>query len=233
MKYLPTYPPLGALILTVLLLSLGGCASISVKPGTSTATSRMPDKVFVENFDVAHGSWKVDRTGAELQTFKNNLQAMMATAIKVDLTTRLVPAEPVPADFAMTPQNAWVIRGEFTRVEQGSRLLRGAIGFGAGATKLETHIYVYNLAQDPTTPFLDFFTTGGSNAEPGAVTALSTDPLTIAVEAVAGGAGNIAHGLTEDTKRTARENTAELSDYMYKSGWISKDKWIPPKQYTP
>ncbi len=46
----------------------------------------------------------------------------------------------------------------------------------------------------------------------------------------AGGAGGIAHGLTEDTARTAREITAELSDYMYRSGWISKDKWIEPKK---
>ena len=30
-------------------------------------------------------------------------------------------------------------------------------------------------------------------------------------------------------KRTAREITAELSDYIYKRGWISEDKWIEPK----
>jgi hypothetical protein len=47
---------------------------------------------------------------------------------------------------------------------------------------------------------------------------------------VASGAGGIAHGLTEDTARTAREITAELSDYMYRNGWISKDKWIAPKK---
>ncbi|MEI9998479.1 MAG: hypothetical protein WDO13_04610 [Verrucomicrobiota bacterium] len=44
-----------------------------------------------------------------------------------------------------------------------------------------------------------------------------------------GGAGGIAHGLTEDTSRTSREITAELSDYMYHQGWIPEDKWIKPK----
>jgi hypothetical protein len=39
-------------------------------------------------------------------------------------------------------------------------------------------------------------------------------------------------GLTEDTAQTAREITAELSDYMYRSGWISKDKWIEPKKVS-
>jgi hypothetical protein len=47
------------------------------------------------------------------------------------------------------------------------------------------------------------------------------------------GAGNIAHGVTEDSKRTAREITAVLSDYMFRHGWIDADKWIHPKQYTP
>ena len=60
---------------------------------------------------------------------------------------------------------------------------------------------------------------------------LATDPLTLVIEA-AGGAGNVAHGVSEDTARTAREITAELSDYMYQHGWIMEDEWIKPKIYT-
>ena len=70
----------------------------------------------------------------------------------------------------------WLIRGEFTRVNQGSRLLRSTIGFGAGGTKVETNVYVYDLSKSSTTPFLTFSTSGGSNAEPGAITGLATDP---------------------------------------------------------
>jgi len=117
------------------------------------------------------------------------------------------------------------VRGEFVKVQQGSRLLRSAVGFGAGGTKLETRVEVYDLAQNSTTPFLTFSTTGGSGAEPGAILAVSADPLQIAI----GGVTGAAHGLSEDTKRTAREITAEFSDYMYKRGWISEDQWIKPK----
>jgi hypothetical protein len=123
-----------------------------------------------------------------------------------------------------------VIRGKFVRVNQGSRFLRSAIGFGAGGTKLETMVEVYDLSDLSHRPFLTFSTTGGSNAEPGAITGIATDPLTLGVGVVTGGAGGLAHGLTEDTKRTAREITAELSDYMYRSGWIPEDNWIKPKQ---
>jgi hypothetical protein len=212
-----------------LILALTSCASISVDKTAEQATPRMPQKIYVAGFDVANGNFKVDREGFELAEFKQNLCAMMQTASVTDLSQRLIPAVPTTKDQVFQPENAWLIRGEFTKVNQGSRLLRGAIGFGAGGTKVETNIYVYDLNQNSNTPFLTFSTTGGSNAEPGAVTGGATDPVVAAIGVAASGAGNVAHGLSEDTARTAREITAELSDYMYRSGWISKDKWIEPK----
>lgn len=215
-----------------LILALTSCASVSVQKDAEQATPKMPRLVYVAVFDTSRGKFKVDREGSELVEFKQSLQAMMQTGLVTDLSKRLIFAVPTNKDHGFQPENAWLIRGEFTRVNQGSRLLRGAIGFGAGATKVETTVYVYDLNQKTNTPFLTFSTTGGSNAEPGAVTAVGTDPLELAIQVVAGGAGNIAHGLTEDTARTTREITAELSDYMYRSGWIPKDKWIPPKNLS-
>jgi len=215
-----------------LIMALASCASISVQKAAEQATPQMPLKIYVADFDIANGNFKVDREGTELTEFKENLRAMMQTASVTDLSHRLVPALPTTKEQGFQPENAWLIRGEFTKVNQGSRLLRGAIGFGAGGTKMETNIYVYDLNQSTNTPFLTFSTTGGSNAEPGAVTGAATDPVVLAIGVVASGAGGVAHGLTEDTARTAREITAELSDYMYRSGWISKDKWIEPKKLT-
>jgi hypothetical protein len=216
----------------VVAATLTGCASISVKPGTDEVTKKPPQKVYVEPFDAATGDFKVDRDGAELAVFKSDLQKMMATGISYDLTKRLIPAANAEPKAHYKAANVWVIRGQFVRVEQGSRLLRGAIGFGLGATKLVCDVQVYDLTNGPSLPFLTFTTTGGSNAEPGAITAIATDPLTIAIEAVTGGAGNVAHGLTEDSARTAREITAELSNYMYHRGWITEDKRVTPKLYS-
>jgi hypothetical protein len=226
-RYLPTLALLAASVL------LAGCASISVKPGSQTATKQMPDKVYVTPFSTAHGEFNVDREGAELKKFKSDLQDMMMSGIATDLTKRLIPAGITLQKHWTVPENAWVIRGHFVKVNQGSRLLRGAIGFGLGGTKLETVVEVYDLSTLSDKPFLTFSTTGGSNAEPGAVTGFATDPLTLVVEAAAGGAGGVAHGVSEDTARTAREITAELSNYMYVQGWIPKDRWIKPKKYEP
>jgi hypothetical protein len=209
-----------------LTLALVSCASVSVEDGTEHATRKMPDMVYVLDFSTAHGDWEVDRTGADLADFKKNLQLMLKTAMVADLTDRLAPAVPGTKSDGARNQNAWLVRGEFTTVDQGSRLLRSAIGFGAGQTKVETRVQVYDLAQNPGVPFLTFSTTGGSGSEPGAILAFTTDPLEIAI----GGVSGAAHGLSEDTKRTAREITAEFSDYMYKRGWISEDQWIKPKR---
>jgi hypothetical protein len=216
----------------ILILALASCASVSVQKTAEQATPQMPQKIYVADFDIANGQFKVDREGADLVDFKRNLRTMMQTASVTDLSHRLIPAMATTKEQGFRPENAWLIRGEFTKVNQGSRLLRGAIGFGAGGTKVETNVYVYNLNQNTDIPFLTFSTTGGSNAEPGAVTGGATDPVVAAIGVGASGAGGIAHGLTEDTARTAREITAELSDYMYRSGWISKDKWIEPKKVS-
>src|ERR1039458_7157855 len=215
-----------------LILALVSCASISVQKTAGQATPQMPQKIYVADFDIANGNFKVDREGAELVEFKQNLRVMMQKGMVTDLSQRLIPAVPTDKAQGFQPENAWLIRGEFTKVNQGSRLLRRTSSFRAGGTKVETNVYVYDLNQSTDTPFLTFSTTGGSNAEPGAVTGGAADPVVAAVGMAASGAGNFAHGLTEDTARTAREITAELSDYMYRSGWISKDKWIEPKKVS-
>jgi hypothetical protein len=221
----------GMSVFIVVALALAGCASISVEPGTAYATPQKPQKVYVAAFSTDKAEFNVDRDGAELADFKKDLQAMMTRGITVDLSKRLIPAEAFANDPFLQRQKAWLIRGEFVRVNQGSRLLRGTLGFGAGATKLETQVQVYDLSTGARTPFLTFATTGGSNAEPGVLPSLATDPLSLVIDA-AGGAGNVAHGVTEDTARTAREITAELSDYMYRSRWIPEDRWIQPKAYS-
>jgi hypothetical protein len=207
-----------------LALALAACASVSVEEGTERSTLTMPDVIYVADFSTG-GNFDVDRTGAELATFKKNLQAMLKAGMVADLTDKLVPAAAVRKSDWTTRKAAWIVCGQFTKVEQGSRLLRGVVGFGAGGTKLETNVQVYDLASGTDTPIMAFSTTGGSGAEPGAVLALSTDPLTLAV----GGAGNIAHGLSEDAARTARVITAQLSTYMHDRRWITDERWIQPK----
>jgi hypothetical protein len=225
--------PLGFLVAATLLLFVAGCASISVQGGTETGVTIMPKKIYVADFSTASGKFKVDREDAELVEFKTGLQKILQAAQVADLNNRLLPAESARAHLDDHPQAAWLVTGEFTRVNQGSRFLRATIGLGLGGTKMETRVAVYDLSRPGQPAFLNFTTTGGSNAEPGAITATTTDPLDLAIEVAIGGASGFFHGVTEDTKRTAREITAELSDVMYRNHWIPESAWIKPKAYTP
>jgi hypothetical protein len=211
-------------MLVGLAVALAGCASVSVKNldagGTSFPPAIKPNVIYVLPFDTGYGEFKVDREGAELADFKQNLQQMMSAALTAEIPEHLVPAQAV--NFIPGQSNAWVVCGRFIRVNQGSRLLRSTVGFGAGGTKMETQVFVYNLADNATAPFLTFQTTGGSGASPGMI---SAGPVGAAVGAV----GGAAKGVTEDTERTSRAITAALSDYMYKNGWISKDQRLTPK----
>jgi len=189
----------------------------------------MPDKILVARFGTEHGKFRVDREGKELAGFKENLQILTQTSLVADLNRRLVFAAPTNKARGFPRDNTWLVRGDFIKVNQGSRFLRAAIGFGAGGTKMETRVRVYDLGHDAKTPFLTFSTTGGSGAEPGAIIAVATDPLEIAIQVVLSSIGGIAHGITEDAKRTDRIITAVLSDYMYRRHWIPKEKWIKPK----
>jgi hypothetical protein len=208
----------------LVVLALTGCASISVDDARESVRQNKPSLVYVMNFTTAHADVEVDRTGDDLAGFKRNLQLMLRTGLIKEIGDKLVPAVAETQLGNHREPNAWLVRGEFITVKQGSRLLRSAIGFGAGGTKLETRVQVFD-AQNPGAPFLTFSTTGGSNSEPGAILALTTDPLQLAI----GGVSGAAHGLSEDAARTAREITAELSDYMYARGWISPGQRLTPK----
>lgn len=203
---------------------LAGCASVSVKNldagGASFPPAMKPDVIYVLPFDTGYGEFNVDRQGADLADFKQNLQQMLSAALTAEIPEHLVPAQAI--NSLPRPSNAWVVCGRFIRVNQGSRLLRSTVGFGAGGTKMETQVFVYNLADNATAPFLTFQTTGGSGASPGMI---SAGPVGAAVGAV----GGAAKGVSDDTARTSRAITAALSDYMYKQGWISKEQRLTPK----
>jgi hypothetical protein len=220
-------------LFATIVFTLAGCASISVKQGTETEVTQPPEKIYVALFSTAKGEFNVDRDGAELTTFKKELAKALQAGQVADLNARLIASDAAPRHAGARPRRAWLVTGEFVRVNQGSRALRAVFGFGLGGTKMETKVRVYDLSQPDHGAFLTFETTGGSNAEPGAVTAFATDPLTLAVQIALGGASGFSHGITEDTKRTAREITAVLSDVMYRRHWIPKSEWIKPKDYTP
>ncbi len=208
---------------------LAGCASVSVTDVTDAggAPKAVPRNIYVEEFATPDDAMKVDRTGADLQTFTQKLRTLLASETVIRLCKHVAPAQ-ILLPHSPIPHEGWVIRGRFVRVNQGSRALRAIIGFGAGGTKMETEVEVYDLSRPSSKPFLKFSTTGGSNAEPGGI--FNLDPVTLPEGVLLGAATTLGHGVSEDTTRTAREITAALSEYAVDQGMLPPQNALQTKK---
>ncbi len=198
-------------------IALAGCASVSVKDvqkNTTTEPKTKPETLYVMDFSTESAEFNVDREGKELETFKTDLTAMLSDLLVERLGKAVAPAQRILGNKTSF-KKGWLVTGRFIRVNQGSRALRMTLGLGAGGTKMETEVLVYDLSISRTKPFMRFVTTGGSNAEPGILT--SPGPISAGLAVIK----HTVRGLSEDANRTSRETTAALSEYMAERGFIS------------
>lgn len=182
-------------ILLGLLLAMSSCASVKVVENSvqASGTFSKPTQLYVQSFSTESGEWNVDREGSELTQFKQKTAADLRQMM-IERFPAIAPTAEAPTTL---PASGLLIDGEFTRVNQGSRALRMGIGFGAGGTKMETTVRLYDLSRSQTEPIATFQTTGGSNAQPGF---LGGGPISGSIQA-----GANSPGLTTDLERTSRE----------------------------
>jgi hypothetical protein len=55
---------------------------------------------------------------------------------------------------AFTPSAGLLVGGEFLEVDEGNRMRRAMVGFGAGSEEVKVQVEVYDLAKDANSPFL-------------------------------------------------------------------------------
>ncbi len=126
------------------------------------------------------------------------------------------------------PNNAILIDGQFINVEEGSRTGRLVIGLGVGASKLDAHIDVYQIANGSMKKVLDFNTHADSGKMPGAAWTMGpgiaiTGTLTAASALAAAGTGalkNHQSSIGAQAESTAKQISAYMSEYMVAEGWI-------------
>ena len=211
-----------------LLLLGSGCSSISVKPVTAKSSSAAPQRIIISDFTYIDdtGRVRVDREGSDLRAFKHDLTAKMRADLAREMVRFGLPVQTTRAGKIPPGPPGWLVTGEFTRINQGSRALRVVVGLGAGGTKMNTRVRVLSTSGRTICAFR---TTGGSNADSGIIT--SYGPLTVAT---AGGAlinviGSSAHGVTEDARRTSKMIADYISQQLARSGAIPADKAREPK----
>lgn len=217
-------------------LFLASCASVSVEKMRHTIPPQegpkiAPAEVLIRPFEVSNEALRVDRDSAELEKFKQELRDRLAQQMAERIKKHVANARVIADGDALPQGNFWLVTGEFQRVNQGSRFLRSVVGFGTGGTKMDTVVRVYDLSQIEPREFLTFETTGGSNVSQGVLGVL-TFPVggPMAFMSLANAVDGVRSGVTFDTKRTAREIAAVLSDYLQKRRALVGKKAIKPKR---
>ena len=193
---------------------LCSCASVSVKKASYLSrfpAKAVPQKILVKPFAFYDPALNVDRSGEKLTEFKYEFSEQFTQDLLPRLTGYVAPARAIASTAPLPHGNIWLITGRFDRVNQGSWLLRTFVGFGLGASKLETSVMVTDLSGPTLRPFVMIQTTGGTNITPP-------------------GFGLLRSGLTFDSIRTAREVTAALSEYLYQQGVFPYRAAIAPKR---
>lgn len=219
------------------MLFLGGCASVSIKDPIygDTSPKKLPERIYVRKFTAPSGNFHVSRKGKDLNKLVEKERLSLANDLIIRLTKHIAPAVPL-GDHEQPPiGNFWLVTGKFGLVNEGNLILRAALGFGLGKTKMDTYAEITDLSRKQKIPFLTLSTTGGSGIAPGAATAFVpiTGPFVLSNSLVnAGGSitGSLGTGISIDSRRSAREIVATLSEYSVNHRLIEKKQGLHPKR---
>lgn len=222
--------PCAAIIAILASAFLSGCASVSItkiKPSNPQAFG-LPQRILIQQFTADDSVLKVSREGAALQELKSKMASQLADDLKKSLSENVLPAEVLASGVKPPRSNAWLVTGSFLKVNQGSRALRSVVGFGAGGTRIETSVVVYALKSAKPTEVLRFRTYGGSNQEPGPGIVMGAVPMNFE------GPFSLLYGptmtgLSFDIRRTAKEISAEIQDFLRSNGLKTKNPTLKVK----
>jgi hypothetical protein len=241
---------IGTLILLAAVTVLAGCAGASITPGSGSpqvssvpvTQAARPAEIVVSDFTFAPSA--VHEGTAPLQRLsrafssqsqnqdKSEIGSETAKAISEELTKKLqalgftVVRQPAGTPIA---DNALVIDGQFTSIDEGNRLRRLVIGFGAGASKLDTDVQVARVSSGERQQVLNFKTEANSGRMPGAAVTMGAGAAAQGGATVAMGAANAGiagvkgyRGMVSRlAEQTADQISGYLAQYFEQQGWIT------------
>ncbi len=214
---------------------LPGCASVSVQdPNVRNAEEphAPPRTIYVMDFDTKDAPFRVNEGPVKTDAIKARTAADLSNTVVKRLDKFVAPAMRVPAG-SLKKTGGWLVTGRFDKVNSGSATLRILLGAGAGGSKMNTTVCVYDLSKHDRKPFLTFTTTGGSGAVPGLITIPLGGPVALPIliyDVASKIYGEENHGVRDDEARTARMITAALSEYMAHRGFPLSGKPLKAKR---
>jgi hypothetical protein len=233
--------------IVVLAALLSGCAKATVEPqqtASSVGATERPGKIVVYDFDVSSANVtenqgplqrayrSVAKTDEQMDTDRLALGHEAAHHLSEDLVKRLqalgFEVENLPPG-APPGDNTLLIQGQFLNADEGNRARRMIVGFGAGASRLDTLVIVSRAAPEGTpAELLRFKTYSDSGKMPGAALTMGAGA---AGQGAAAGmtalstAGKVYNSMLSTlADKTSKQITAYLSQYFASEGWIPADQ---------
>lgn len=153
----------------------------------------------------------------------------LCVQVAADLTQKGFPAACQPRGTSVM-DNTLIVDGFFKDINEGNRLRRMAIGFGVGASTLDTNVDVYQRADYITHEVLQFDTTADSGKMPGLAVTGAPGLAVGGTAAVASTAANVAVGgvkaYTSSTGALVSDTAKQIVDQV--AQFYSEHGWVPP-----
>lgn len=238
---LGSYALRGIAVAGLALAGLAGCARTSVENVNVKALGLpRPQLIIVHDFGVSPSAVALDTAiGSRiLDAVKGNPEAdehlkigqevarVVTNNLVVEITKLGIPAvEAAKATPVAGPSLS--IEGQFVTVDQGNRLRRAVVGFGAGASEVRTLVQVFETTNDGRRLVEDFYATVKSSRKPGfgpmagAGAAAGRAATSVAVSAGVGLATAHSQTVEGDAKNTADEIAKVLKKFFAEQGWIA------------
>jgi hypothetical protein len=219
----------------VLVTSLA-CASAGVdsvqKFGADTTLPR-PPILLVYDFAVsptdalvdAYGSQFAPATTSQEETRARKLAATLSRQIVDRLKKRGINARQAN-DTESPPRDAIVLRGQFVSIEEGSRVKRMVIGFGAGATKMQVNLQAYQVDDWGLRRLVQAEGSARGDRMPGMATGIgvgaAAGSLVMSAAISAGGSvvQEVTSGLESDAGRLAKKIAERTESFYRRQGWL-------------
>ncbi len=220
----------------VIALLVTGCAGVDVNNKQSrleSETIARPERVFVYDFASTVENLPKDSAIAgliEQQTtsqtpeeikFRRQLGAQVAARLIEELNKRDILANVTGAGLYPRTGDA-VVHGKFVLVDEGSRIQRVLLGFGAGTAVLKTLAEVYVVVSGGLVPLSSVETETNGSRMPGMLVSLGVGT---AMSIASGVASKVysetgAESIDGAAKRTAKEIAELMVSGYQRRGWM-------------
>ncbi|MCE5335361.1 MAG: DUF4410 domain-containing protein [Desulfobacteraceae bacterium] len=190
------------------------CAQSSGQPGKAPLPPGSPQAIYVTDFVLEIANISEDAKLVRRPKIRQDdpyaksrkLIELLSTSLTKELQEKGLPASRLYQN-ANVPDKGWMVKGQFLEVDQGNRLRRTIVGFGAGATEMQIEVAVLDLAKNAREPFMVFGTEASSGKGPGAV--VTMNPYVAAAKFVMSKKAS-----EKDVKKTAKQIAGVLAKYI-------------------